>query len=91
MSWLPDKDPVLGDATSCDAPELIVVPPVRDLGEGFSVRRVLPHGKRQMVGPKSSARLARARRLILDQAERAIYMAEGEIGIAGDTLEVRGA
>jgi len=51
MSWLPDKDPVLGDKTSCDALELIVVPRVRDLGDGFSVRRALPHAKRQMVGP----------------------------------------
>jgi redox-sensitive bicupin YhaK (pirin superfamily) len=51
MSWLPDKDPVLGDKVSCDALELIVVPRVRDLGDGFSVRRALPHAKRQMVGP----------------------------------------
>jgi redox-sensitive bicupin YhaK (pirin superfamily) len=50
MSWLPDKDPILGDRQSCDALELVVVPRVRDLG-GFSVRRALPHGKRQMVGP----------------------------------------
>jgi redox-sensitive bicupin YhaK (pirin superfamily) len=27
------------------------VPRVRDLGDGFSVRRALPHGRRQMVGP----------------------------------------
>jgi len=51
MSWLPDKDPVLGDKHACDALELIVVPRVRDLGDGFSVRRALPHGRRQMVGP----------------------------------------
>jgi hypothetical protein len=51
MSWLPDKDPVLGDRKSCDALELIIVPRVRDLGDGFMVRRALPHGKRQMVGP----------------------------------------
>ncbi len=51
MSWLPDKDPVLGDKQSCDALELIIIPRVRDLGDGFSVRRALPHGKRQMVGP----------------------------------------
>lgn len=51
MSWLPDKDPVRGDKYSCDALELVVVPRVRDLGDGFSVRRALPHGKRQMVGP----------------------------------------
>jgi redox-sensitive bicupin YhaK (pirin superfamily) len=51
MSWLPGKDPVLGDKYSCDALELVIVPRVRDLGDGFSVRRALPHGKRQMVGP----------------------------------------
>ena len=51
MSWMPDKDPVLGDKRSCDALELIVVPRVRDLGDGFNVRRALPHGQRQMVGP----------------------------------------
>src|SRR6202167_5447169 len=51
MSWMPDKDPVLGDKRSCEALELIVVPRVRDLGDGFNVRRALPHGQRQMVGP----------------------------------------
>jgi redox-sensitive bicupin YhaK (pirin superfamily) len=51
MSWLPSSDPLLGDAKSCDALELVVVPRVRDLGDGFNVRRALPHGKRQMVGP----------------------------------------
>src|ERR1700737_4853403 len=51
MSWMPSQDPVLGDKRSCDALELIIVPRVRDLGDGFSVRRALPHGKRQMIGP----------------------------------------
>ena len=51
MSWMPSSDPLLGDKQSCDALELVIVPRVRDLGEGFSVRRALPHGKRQMVGP----------------------------------------
>ena len=51
MSWLPSNDPVLGDAKSCDALELVIVPRTRDLGDGFEVRRTLPHGKRQMVGP----------------------------------------
>jgi redox-sensitive bicupin YhaK (pirin superfamily) len=50
MSWLPSNDPILGDAKTCDALELVIVPRVRDLG-GFEVRRALPHGKRQMVGP----------------------------------------
>ena len=51
MSWMPSNDPVLGDAPSCDALELMIVPRTRDLGDGFVVRRALPHGKRQMVGP----------------------------------------
>jgi hypothetical protein len=50
MSWMPATDPVLGDAQSCDALKLVVVPRVRDLG-GFSVRRALPQARRQMVGP----------------------------------------
>jgi len=51
MSWMPDNDPVLGDPASCEALELVIVPRTRDLGDGFAVRRALPHGKRQMVGP----------------------------------------
>jgi redox-sensitive bicupin YhaK (pirin superfamily) len=51
MSWMPSNDPVLGDKRSCDALELVIVPRVRDLGDGFAVRRALPHGRRQMVGP----------------------------------------
>lgn len=51
MSWLPSNDPALGDPKSCDALEVVIVPRVRDLGDGFAVRRALPHGRRQMVGP----------------------------------------
>lgn len=51
MSWHPSNDPILGDAASCDALELAIVPRTRDIGDGFMVRRALPHGKRQMVGP----------------------------------------
>jgi redox-sensitive bicupin YhaK (pirin superfamily) len=50
MSWMPSQDPMLGDKRSCDALDLVIVPRARDLG-GFEVRRALPHGKRQMVGP----------------------------------------
>lgn len=50
MSWMPSSDPALGDARSCDALELVIVPRARDLGS-FEVRRALPHDKRQMVGP----------------------------------------
>ena len=38
MSWLPSNDPVLGDARTCDALELIIVPRTRDLGDGFAAR-----------------------------------------------------
>ena len=51
MSWMPTQDPILGDTRSCDALDLVIVPRTRDLGDGFAVRRALPHGKRQMVGP----------------------------------------
>jgi redox-sensitive bicupin YhaK (pirin superfamily) len=51
MSWMPFADPILGDKRSCDALELVIVPRVRDLGDGFEVRRALPSDKRQMVGP----------------------------------------
>jgi hypothetical protein len=50
MSWHPASDPVLGDKRSCEALETVIVPRARDLG-GFSVRRALPHARRQMVGP----------------------------------------
>jgi redox-sensitive bicupin YhaK (pirin superfamily) len=50
MSWNQGHDPVAGDPGSCDALSVVIVPRVRDLG-GFSVRRALPHEKRQMVGP----------------------------------------
>ena len=41
MSWMPAKDPVLGDKQSCDALDVIIVPRVRDLGDGFSVISLL--------------------------------------------------
>jgi len=50
MSWLPASDPALGEH-GCEALDLVIVPRVRDLGDGFNVRRALPHGRRQMVGP----------------------------------------
>ncbi len=55
MSWMPSNDPILGDPQSCNALDLIIVPRTRDLGDGFGVRRALPHGRRQMVGPSSSS------------------------------------
>ena len=50
MTWFPGKDPIPGDAQSVDQIELAIVPRSRDIGP-FAVRRALPHGKRQMVGP----------------------------------------
>ena len=49
MSWMPATDFALGDKQSCDVLDLIIVPRVRGLGDGFSVRRALPHSRRQMV------------------------------------------
>jgi len=34
-----------------DGVDMIVLPPVRDLGDGFTVRRALPSAHRRMVGP----------------------------------------
>ena len=50
MTWMPAADPIAGDKRSCDALELVVVPRTRDIGQ-FKVRRALPFGRRQMVGP----------------------------------------
>lgn len=36
---------------SCDTLEMVIMPRVKDLGDGFIVRRVLPFHKRRMVGP----------------------------------------
>ena len=51
MSWIPTEDPVVGDKRACDALEIVIVPRERDLGDGFTVRRALPDGKRRTVGP----------------------------------------
>ncbi len=50
MSFFPARDPEPGDAFSCDALELMVIPNARDIG-GFEVRRALPTAKRRLVGP----------------------------------------
>jgi hypothetical protein len=65
MSWMPSADPILGDKRSCDALELVVVPRVRDLGDGFAVRRAMPNKKRQMVGPFTSSMSACTQRLTI--------------------------
>jgi redox-sensitive bicupin YhaK (pirin superfamily) len=41
MSLSPAENPV----------DSVILPPVRDLGDGFSVRRALPSPNRRMVGP----------------------------------------
>ncbi len=50
MSFFPARDPEPGDAFSCDAIELMVIPNAKDIG-GFEVRRALPTAKRRLVGP----------------------------------------
>ena len=50
MSYVEAEDPRPGDALACAAIETVIVPRARDLG-GFEVRRALPSGRRQMVGP----------------------------------------
>jgi redox-sensitive bicupin YhaK (pirin superfamily) len=49
MSWQDTEQPEHA-AAPCDAIETRIVPRAKDLG-GFEVRRVLPHGRRMMVGP----------------------------------------
>ncbi len=49
MSWNPALEPGLTPAGP-DSIETIIVPRARDIG-GFEVRRALPSGRRQMVGP----------------------------------------
>lgn len=50
MSFFPGKDPVAGDAFSCDGIENLIIPRTSDIG-GFSVRRALPTRQRRLVGP----------------------------------------
>ncbi len=49
MSWTKATDPREAPST-CQPVEIRIVPRARDIG-GFEVRRALPSGKRQMVGP----------------------------------------
>ena len=50
MSWNAALEPDCPDIEQFDRIETLIIPRARDLG-GFEVRRVLPSGKRQMVGP----------------------------------------
>ncbi|MFP5455374.1 MAG: pirin family protein [Alphaproteobacteria bacterium] len=38
-------------SSEVDGVDMVILPPVRDLGEGFEVRRALPSPHRRMVGP----------------------------------------
>jgi redox-sensitive bicupin YhaK (pirin superfamily) len=38
-------------SSDAEGVDLVILPPVRDLGEGFTVRRALPSAHRRMVGP----------------------------------------
>jgi hypothetical protein len=38
-------------SSNADSVDLVMLPPVRDLGNGFDVRRALPCAQRRMVGP----------------------------------------
>jgi redox-sensitive bicupin YhaK (pirin superfamily) len=50
MSFFPAKDPVAGDARTCEAVANVIVPRSVDLG-GLQVHRALPSGQSRMVGP----------------------------------------
>ena len=50
MSFFPAKDPVPGDAQTCEAIAQVIVPRSVDLG-GFQVHRALPSSRSRMVGP----------------------------------------
>jgi hypothetical protein len=50
MSWQPAAEP-RADETPQTALEMEIEPRLRDLGDGFSVRRVLPFAQRRAVGP----------------------------------------
>ncbi|HJL14104.1 MAG TPA: pirin family protein [Sandaracinaceae bacterium LLY-WYZ-13_1] len=50
MSWMPAEAPRCGEAAA-RVVETVIEPRRRDLGGGFSVRRVLPASARRMVGP----------------------------------------
>jgi redox-sensitive bicupin YhaK (pirin superfamily) len=41
----------MSEAKLPDTVDLLITPRIRDLGEGFTVRRVLPYAKRRHVGP----------------------------------------
>lgn len=50
MSFFPCPDPILGDKTSVDSIETLIIPRTSDI-DGLEVRRALPTVKRRLVGP----------------------------------------
>jgi hypothetical protein len=50
---MPSADLILGDKRSCDALELVVVPRMRDWGDGFKVSCALPSDKPHRVQDRS--------------------------------------
>jgi hypothetical protein len=51
MSWLPNEEPRAEIEPETAPVEMAILPRMRDLGDGFEVRRLLPFAKRRMVGP----------------------------------------
>jgi redox-sensitive bicupin YhaK (pirin superfamily) len=49
MSWQPTQEPTAEPEPG--AVETVIVPRARDLGDGFTVARLLPFAKRRMIGP----------------------------------------
>ncbi|HXP12830.1 MAG TPA: pirin family protein, partial [Stellaceae bacterium] len=50
MSWQPAVEPRADEAPR-NSLEMIIEPRLRDLGDGFTVRRMLPFAKMRAVGP----------------------------------------
>ena len=50
LSFFPCPDPVLGDKTSVDSIETLIIPRTSDI-DGLEVRRALPTVRRRLVGP----------------------------------------
>ncbi len=50
MSWQPAQEPRSAEAGQSEV-EMAIIPRSRDLGDGFTVCRVLPSAKRRMIGP----------------------------------------
>ena len=58
MSFFPGQDPEAGDKYQCDAIKTVIVPRSVDLGDGFTVRRALPHPSTRRSGRSSSSTIS---------------------------------